>query len=112
MGGNHMTDVFPVRNSRVAARRVAGEVVILSADDSSLYVLNELGSLLWEAADGRTPLRQIVDQSICVEFEVDRDTGLHDAESFLRELAAYGIVALSPAAVNGEDDTTPASEAG
>ena len=47
------------RAERLAARRVAGEMVILSADDSSLYVLNELGTILWEAADGRTPLREI-----------------------------------------------------
>lgn len=92
-----MSDVFVSRAERLAARRVAGEMVILSADDSSLYVLNELGTILWEAADGRTPLREIVDRRICTEFDVDLDTGLHDAVEFLDRLASHGIVELSSA---------------
>ena len=60
-----MTDIFVARSDRLAARKVAGEVVILSADDSSLYVLNGVGSAVWEAADGRTPLSTIVDDIIC-----------------------------------------------
>ena len=70
-------------------------MVILSADDSSLYVLNELGTILWEAADGRTPLRRIVERDICSTFEVDLATGLHDAAEFLDRLASHGIVQLS-----------------
>jgi hypothetical protein len=92
-----MSEVFVARAERLAARRVAGEMVILSADDSSLYVLNELGTILWEAADGCTPLRQIVERRICTEFEVDLATGLQDAEAFLDRLAAHGIVELSTA---------------
>ena len=92
-----MSDVFVSRAERLAARRVAGEMVILSADDSSLYVLNELGTILWEAADGRTPLREIVGRHICAEFDVDIDTGLHDAVEFLDRLASHGIVELSSA---------------
>jgi hypothetical protein len=92
-----MSDVFVSRAGRLAARRVAGEMVILSADDSSLYVLNELGTILWEAADGRTPLREIVDRHICTEFDVDLATGLHDAVEFLDRLASHGIVELSSA---------------
>src|SRR5687768_6280824 len=103
-----LTDLFIAREARLAARKVAGEMVILSADDSSLYVLNELGTLLWEAADGRTPLRQIVDHVVCAEFEVDAATGLEDAESFLRQLAGYGILRVSstPIPVEGRDSAT------
>ena len=90
-----MSDVYISRESRVAARRVADELVILSADDSSLYVLNELAALLWEAADGRTPLRHIVERVVCSEFEIDAETGLRDAETFLRELAGHGILQVS-----------------
>jgi hypothetical protein len=99
-----LSDLFVARETRLAARRVAGEMVILSADDSSLYVLNELGTLLWEAADGRTSLRQIVDDVVCREFEVDAATGLEDAEAFLRQLADHGILRLSstPIPVDGK----------
>ena len=90
-----MSDLFIAREPRLAARRVAGEMVILSADDSSLYVLNELGTLLWEAADGRTPLQAIVEQVVCAEYEVDAETGRRDAEAFLRDLAGHGILRIS-----------------
>ena len=90
-----MNEIVVTRGERLAARRVAGEMVILSADDSSLYVLNELGALLWEAADGRTTLRQIVETVVCPEFEVDADTAMGDAMDFLQQLAAFGIVSLS-----------------
>lgn len=90
-----MNEIVVTRGERLAARRVAGEMVILSADDSSLYVLNELGALLWEAADGRTTLRQIVETVVCPEFEVDADTALVDAMDFLQQLEAFGIVSLS-----------------
>jgi glycine/D-amino acid oxidase-like deaminating enzyme len=90
-----MSDVYVSRGERLAARRVAGEMVILSADDSSLYVLNELGTLLWEAADGATRLDDIVDRVVCGEFDVDRETGLRDARDFLQQLADHGILQLS-----------------
>jgi hypothetical protein len=61
------------RGDRLAARKVGGEMVILSADDSSLFVLNEVGTAIWEAADGRTSIDAIA-EGVCREFEVDVDT--------------------------------------
>jgi hypothetical protein len=98
-----MSDVYVARESRLAARRVAGEMVILAADDSSLYVLNELGTLLWEAADGTTPLRDIVERVVCAEYDIDAATGLADAEEFLRELSGHGILRLSPEPMAADD---------
>ena len=55
-----MSDLFFIRADKLAARKVAGEVVILRADDSSLYVLNPVASAVWEAADGQTSLEAVV----------------------------------------------------
>src|SRR6185295_18358901 len=63
-----MSDVFFTRAGKLAARKVAGEVVILRADDSSLYVLNPVATAVWEAADGRTPLDAVVRDVICREY--------------------------------------------
>jgi len=90
-----LTPLYIARAPRLAARKVAGEMVILSADDSSLYVLNEIGTLLWEAADGITPLDEIVARVICSSFDVDAQTGLHDARQFLEDLSSHGILHLS-----------------
>jgi hypothetical protein len=81
------------RATRVAARKVAGEMVILSADDSSLYVLNDIGTAVWEAVDGRTPLSAIVDAVVCRDYEVDRDSALRDVQEFVAGLMSHGVLA-------------------
>lgn len=90
-----MSDVFFARTGKLAARKVAGEVVILRADDSSLYVLNPVGTAVWEAADGRTPLGAVVRDVICRDFDVDPETALRDASEFLAALTAQGILRTS-----------------
>jgi hypothetical protein len=85
---------FVTRADRLAAREVAGEMVILAADDSSFFVLNETGTSIWRAADGRTSLEQIAAR-LCDEFEVDFDTAIRDVDQFARALADAGVIALS-----------------
>ena len=98
-----MTDLFIARGPKLAARKVAGEMVILKADDSSLYVLNALGTAIWEAADGRTPLGAIVNDVICRDYAVDRETALRDVGEFVRELAAFGVLRTSEDTIAGAD---------
>jgi hypothetical protein len=97
-----MNDIFVARSDRVAARKVAGEMVILSADDSSLYVLNSVGTAVWEAADGRTPLSAIVDDIICRAYDIDRQSALRDVEEFVDALVSHGVLRTSPAAAGPE----------
>ena len=85
---------YPVRSSAVAARMLGDEMMIMSAVDSSLYTLNDVASFIWEAADGKTSLDQIVAR-ICDEFEVAPEVARADAEKLVGELAAAGIMKLS-----------------
>jgi len=100
-----MNDMFVARSERVAARKVAGEMVILSADDSSLYVLNGVGTAVWDAADGRTPLSAIVDDIICGEYDIDRESAWHDVQEFVDALVSYGVLRTSAEAIRM--DSTP-----
>jgi hypothetical protein len=86
--------VFVRHGERLAARKVGGEMVILSADDSSLFVLNELGTAIWEAADGRTSTHAIADR-VCTEYDVDADTALRDVEEFVSAMASAGVLSTS-----------------
>jgi cytosine/adenosine deaminase-related metal-dependent hydrolase len=85
------------RSTNVAARLFGGEVMIMSGTDSSLYSLNETASILWQAADGVTPLAQIVERDICTAYEVDPATALRDAEELAQELARQGILQIADA---------------
>lgn len=82
------------RGDRLAARKVGTEMVILCADDSSLFVLNEVGTAIWEAADGQATL-DVIASGLCREFDVDQETALRDVTDFVSALAAAGVVSTS-----------------
>ena len=103
-----MTDVYIARGVRLAARKVNGEMVILSAEDSGLFVLNEIGTALWEAADGRTPLATIVDRVICESYEVDAATALQDTLEFVGALERQHILRSSSEPFGVETEPTGA----
>jgi hypothetical protein len=50
--------------------------------------------VIWNAADGRTSLDEIVAR-LCDEFDVGPEAARHDAEAFLEEMAAHGIMHLN-----------------
>jgi hypothetical protein len=90
-----MSRLYVSRNPRVAARSIDGEMMIMSGRDSTLFTLNKTATVLWQSADGNTPLDEIVERRICVEFEVEPGQALLDAESLARELASHEILQLS-----------------
>jgi hypothetical protein len=60
-----------------------------------LFSLNETATAIWQAADGATPLAEIVQRSVCARFEVDAATALRDAEELVEGLAKHGILKVS-----------------
>ena len=90
-----MNKLFVARNPRVAARSLDGEMMLMSARDSTLFTLNKTATIIWQSADGNTPLDEIVHTRICAEFEVEPTEALHDAETLARELASHDILQLS-----------------
>jgi hypothetical protein len=87
---------YPVQNPRAAWRVYDGEAVIISPDDSTMHTLNPVGTLIWEAADGRTPVGSIVTR-ICAEFEVDAARAEREALGFIETLRARGLLTLAEA---------------
>lgn len=79
----------------IAARRLGDEMMIMSGRDSTLFTLNEVATTIWEAANGRTTLAEIVNHAVCPAFEIDPDVALRDAESLAEALAGYGVLLLS-----------------
>jgi hypothetical protein len=90
-----MSPLYVAKSKEIAARQLGDEMIVMSARDSTLFSLDGVGLVIWEAADGRTPLEEIVRKKVCAEFDVTPEEALKDAESFVRELAAHGILILS-----------------
>ena len=86
---------YVARSTEIAARMLGGEMMIMSARDSTLFNLNEVASVIWQAADGVTPLAEIVEGRVCAEFEVEPAVALRDAEELVDELARHGILQVS-----------------
>jgi hypothetical protein len=86
---------YIARSSAVAARKLGSDMIIMSARDSSLFDLNDVGCVIWEAADGVTPLDEIVRNVVCAEFDVAPEEALQDARELVREMASFGIMVVS-----------------
>lgn len=88
--------IYILREDNVAARRIGEELMIMSPRDSALFSLNQTAAILWDAADGTTPLADIVAREICQHFDIDADTALRDALETAEGLAKHGILRISP----------------
>jgi hypothetical protein len=86
---------YIARSSTIAARILDGEMMIMSAVDSTFFTLNEVATVIWQSADGHTPLSQIVAEKICPEFEIDPETAARDACQFVEELSKHGVLIAS-----------------
>ena len=90
-----MSEKYIARSSAIAARMLAGEMMVMNSADSTFFTLNEVATAIWQAADGSTPLSQIVRNDICEKFDVDLAQAQADAERFVAELSSHGILLVS-----------------
>jgi hypothetical protein len=87
--------LYLARSPRIAARKLGEEMLVMSGQGSTLFTLNPTATILWQAADGATPLDEIVERRICSEFEVKSEEALRDAEELADDLAKHGILMIS-----------------
>src|SRR5208282_1444582 len=87
--------IYIARSSAIAARALAGEMMVMKAADSTFFTMNEVATVIFQAADGRTPLREIVRDLVCEQFDVDPEQAQADAAQFVAELSSHGILLVS-----------------
>jgi hypothetical protein len=61
-----------------------------------------VATAIFQAADGHTPLREIVRDRICPQFDVDPEQAQTDAEQFVAELSGHGILLVSNEPLSAE----------
>jgi hypothetical protein len=87
--------IYIARSTAIAARALAGEMMVMNSADSTFFTLNPVATVIFQAADGRTPLHKIVSERVCEEFDVDPQEAQADVEKFVSELSAHGILIVS-----------------
>jgi Coenzyme PQQ synthesis protein D (PqqD) len=105
-----MKTSYIAKSPMAASRQLGGEVIIMSAIDSTLFTLNEVASVIWKCADGATPLHEIVETKICAEFDVDFTMAFADAERLVFELAEQRVLLLSEQPLNPPHSQFPTRE--
>jgi Coenzyme PQQ synthesis protein D (PqqD) len=90
-----MPETYIARSSAIAARLLAGEMMVMNSVDSTFFTLNEVATAIWQAADGKTTLREIVREKVCEQFDVDPAQAQADAEQFVADLSGHGILLVS-----------------
>lgn len=87
---------YPVQHPQVAARTVDDSAVIVLSDTGEVTVLNEVGTRVWELADGSHSVGEII-QIIAAEYEVTPDQAQHDVIEFVQSLIEAGALLIEDA---------------
>ena len=90
-----MRSKYLARSSQIAARMLGGEMMIMSPLDSTFFTLNEVATVIWQAADGKTTLEEIVREHVVPVFDVDPAVARQVSEEFAEELSRLGILLVS-----------------
>ena len=95
--------IYVARSRRIAARKLGEEMLVMSGRGSRLFTLNSTATILWQAADGATPLEEIVQTRICPHFDISPDQALRDAEELAQGLAQHGILLVSGQPISAQE---------
>ena len=92
---NDLTKCF-LKGNDFATRSILGETIIVPikggvGDLNSIYVLNELGTRIWERIDGKSSINRIIGE-ICKGYDVGPEEAEKDAMEFLDSLEASGLI--------------------
>ena len=84
------------RSTSVVSRQISGETLVVPirgkvGDLASIYSFNEAGSVLWAALEQPRSLENLT-SALCQSFEVEWDAAQRDADAFVREMQAAGLL--------------------
>ncbi len=85
-------DALVSQSARTASRIVEGRAVVIVIDAHRLHALSEVGTRIWELAEGRS-IAEIA-RTLTLEYDVDHSTALTDTRAFVAEMLDLGAVTI------------------
>ena len=73
---------------------------VVSPEDANIYWLNEVGTFIWQRADGTRTLGKIVEE-MCQAFAVELDRAAQEAQVFVEECLEKRVLLEGEPPLNG-----------
>lgn len=78
------------KDSNIVYRKITSEYILVPirqqvADLNCIYILNEIGAMIWESIDGKSNIEQIL-KGITAIYDVDEGTAKDDLVFFISQL--------------------------
>ena len=89
----NISKMYPKPHPQTAGRVIDGEAVLILADSSEVNVLNQVGSRIFELANGNNTVEEI-SETIAGEYEISREQADADVREFLLLLVDQSVIIL------------------
>lgn len=89
----NISKMYPKPHPQTAGRIIDGEAVLILADSSEVNVLNQVGSRIFELANGNNTVEEI-SETIADEYEISREQADADVREFLLQLVDQSVIVL------------------
>lgn len=89
----NISKMYPHPHPQTAGRVIDGEAVLILADSSEINVLNPVGSIVFELADGTHSVADIV-TTVTEQFDVTTEQATEDVLTFLEELKNQQVMVI------------------
>lgn len=81
----------PIHHPDTASRVFSGEAVVITPAENQVRMFNQIGSRIWELADGAHTVADIV-AVLCAEYEVEPEPAAASVAAFLATLHKRGLI--------------------
>lgn len=87
-------DTVVVKNPDIDDTDIDGEKVMMDLDKGKYFMMNEVGSRIWDIMEDTRSVKEIV-SSLCSEYEIDEDDCYNVVAQFLGSLNHAELISLN-----------------
>ena len=84
-------DSVITKNTEIDDTDLDGEKVMMNLDKGQYFMMNEVGSRIWELIEGNTPIVNII-ETLTNEYDVDEETCENTVMEFLGRLKNADLI--------------------
>lgn len=83
-----------VQSNGLVSRIIDGEAFLMTEDGKKMHMINKVGTLIWECADGSVLIEKIISK-ILKRFDIDAETAKNDCLEFIHELVDSKMLTIT-----------------